>query len=440
MQADSEDLDTLINTMKHAAAQASLPGYDDALELILPHAPQLQKQPLSLNETLGRTLCRDILADCDQPRFDRSAMDGFALRHETFHQQTCYTTIGTAPAGAPIGSFSPRPNEIVRIATGAPVPHPFDAVIPIEQATIRQDGSRERVQFLVDSCQPWQNVHRQASDAHRGQIVLHAGTIMAPNHIGIAATVGATLLEVTERPRITVLTTGDELRPVETATTQLEPQQIRNSNAPMLGAFFRALGVPVLKHMYVSDEPQKTLAAARKAMSQSHLVVTVGGVSAGQRDLLPWAWKKLGLKTVLHGIAIQPGRPVFVAIASTDEVEGNKLIIGLPGNPVSVLATAHLILWPVLRRMFSSATDENKITQPILPWRQVVVKKEVMPKAKRQVFRAARLLDDSTVSVITWHGSGDLMHTAAADGWLRLPLQDYPVQASTNLPFLPMVG
>ena len=426
--------------MTHDATQASLPGYDDALELILPHAPQLQKQLLALNKTLGRALCQDILADCDQPRFDRSAMDGFALRHETFHEQTCYTIIGTAPAGAPIGSFSPKPNELVRIATGAPVPRPFDAVIPIEQATIKQDSGHERVQFMVDSCQPWQNVHRQASDAHRGQIVLHAGTTMAPNHIGIAAAVGATQIEVTEQPRITVLTTGDELRPAETATNQLEPQQIRNSNAPMLVAFFEALGVPVLKHMYVPDEPKETLAAAKKAISHSHLVVTVGGVSAGQRDLLPWAWQKLGLKTVLHGIAIQPGRPVFVAIASTDEAESNKLVIGLPGNPVSVLATAHLILWPVLRRMLSPATAENKITQPILPWRQVILAQEVMSRAKRQIFRAAQLLDDSTVSVVAWHGSGDLMHTAAADGWLRLPLQDNPVQTSTRLPFLPMVG
>ncbi|MEE9211165.1 MAG: molybdopterin molybdotransferase MoeA, partial [Phycisphaeraceae bacterium] len=252
--------------MAHNATQPPLPDYDQALQTILMHAPRLRTERVALSEVLGRVLRQDVAADRDQPPFDRSAMDGFAVRSESFDRATCYTVIGTGAAGAPIGTFDAAADQVVRIATGAPVPAGFDAVVPIEQADVQCNGDAERVRFRVESCQPWKNVHRCASDATRGQVVLRAGTRLAPHHIGIAAAVGATQLDVAERPRICVLTSGDEVQPTEVAADQLEPQQIRNSNGPMLASFFEVLGTPVLDCVHIPDEPEQTLAATREAL------------------------------------------------------------------------------------------------------------------------------------------------------------------------------
>jgi len=251
-----------------------------------------------------------------------------------------------------------------------------------------------------------------------------SGTRLGPQHLGIAAAMGAVELELAAPLRVTLLTTGDEVVAPATPGDVLEPQQIRNSNGPMLAALLQTLGAHVLAHEHVPDEPQQTLAAAREALSHSHLVITVGGVSVGQRDLLPWAWQQLGLRTLVHGVAIQPGKPVFVATPSHDDAPDNKLVIGLPGNPVSVLATAHLFVRPLLLGK--------------LPWRQVTMGEAIKPNAKRELFRAVRLRDDGCATTIAWHGSGDLMHTAAAQGWLRLPMQEEPLEAGRQAAYLSM--
>ena len=269
-----------------------------------------------------------------------------------------------------------------------------------------------------------------ASDATQGQPVIAAGTRLAPQHIGVAASVGSDEVIVAQQPRITLLTTGDEVVSPGTPTAQLGPQQIRNSNGSMLTAMLMALGTPLLRHEHVPDDPELTRAAAREALSHSQLVITVGGVSVGQRDFLPGAWKHLGLETILHGVNIQPGKPLFVA---RDE---NKMVIGLPGNPVSALATAHLFVWPVLRKMLASGSG----APPVLPWRDVRLAEPVKTSSKRLVFRAAAIQPEGTAKVIQWHGSGDLIHTAAADGFVRLPMQDEPAPAGVTVGYLPMIG
>jgi molybdopterin molybdotransferase len=464
--------------MKPSATR--LPGYDDALARVLRSVPPLGVERVALSAALGRVLREEVKADRDQPPFDRSAMDGFAVRSGEVTPGASFPVVGSIAAGAgPAGIENVMPaSAVMRIATGAPLPRGADAVVPIEQATV-SGGSCESVTFHVSQVPPWQNVHRRAIDAARGAVVLKAGTRLGPQHIGIAAAVGAVELVVSQRPRITLLTTGDEVRPADTLTDGLEPQQIRNSNGPMLAAFLAALGVPLLHHEHVPDEAERTLCAAREALSHSHLVITNGGVSVGERDYLPWAWRQLGLNVVLQGVAIQPGRPVLACGDGAGEgtearrYEGtkgegaepsdhskreprnsevarnpqsaitnhqstialSKMVLGLPGNPVSVLATAHLFAWPVLRLMLAGGDREAAA----LPWRMAPLREAVTATSRRQVFRAARCHGDGSVSVIRWHGSGDLMHTAEADAFVRLPLQDEPIAAGTMAPLLPMV-
>lgn len=420
---------------KETARQAVLPTYEQALEQILHYAPQLSTEKVALDEALGRVLVQDVPADRDQPPFDRSAMDGFALGNSQFDAKQTFAVTGTVAAGASAPSSTADSNGVLRIATGAALPPGYDVVIPIEQAEVTEQDNGEKVHFTVSSVRPWQHIHRRASDAEAGDVVIKAGTQLGPQHLGIAAAVGAVELMVCRLPRIVLLSTGDEVVDTTLPTEKLEPQQIRNSNAPLLRGFFRSLGVPVLHHEHVPDDPEPIRAAAREALSRAHLVITIGGVSVGQRDFLPWAWKQLGLHTVLHGVAIKPGKPLFIATPvdpKEPEQRDNKLVIGLPGNPVSVLTTAHLFVWPVIRAMLGM--------DAALPWRAVEIAEPVNSKAQRQVFRSVRLQNDGRASLIDWQGSGDLMHTAEACGWIRLPQKDGTVEAGTRLPFLPMAG
>ena len=320
-------------------AKAPLPSYDEALERIIAHAPSLEEETASLDDAPGRTLRQTIVADRDQPPYDRSAMDGFAVRSGDVsgsHMITGEVAAGASPQGQDTSG-------VLHIATGAAAPSGYDAVIPIEQASV--DG--DRVTFDVDKVEPWQHVHRQGTDATTGQVLIESGTRIGAQHVGIAAAVGATQLKVAVRPRITLLTTGDEVFAPDTPADALRPHQIRNSNGPMLRAMLAALGAPLLEHVHVPDDLEQTLCAAREALSRSHLVITVGGVSVGRRDFLPMSWEQLGLEKLVHGVAIQPGKPALVA---KDEC---KLVIGLPGNPVSVWTTAHLFVKPLVEAMLS---------------------------------------------------------------------------------------
>ncbi len=432
--------------MTDSQRHAVLPDYDHALARVLSFAPTLPTERISLVSAAGRVLRQTLVADRDQPPFNRSAMDGFAIRSAEFVSGSVYGVTGGVAAGQRGWESLSSRAGVIRIATGAPVPETFDAVIPIEQCEVGEDRGAECVSFNVESIEPGQNIHPQAADAKAGQPVVESGTMFGPAHVGIAAAVGAGEVEVSTLPRITLLTSGDEVKPFDMPTDALESQQIRNSNGPMLAAFFQALGTPLIEHVHVPDEPEQTLAAAREALSHSHLVVTVGGDSAGQRDLLPWAWQKLGLDVILHGVAIQPGKPLFVA-GPRPEIEASpsalqsgegggtgqdKLVIGLPGNPVSVLATAHLFVWPVLQRMLGLSGA--------LPWRDVMVNEVMVAKSARQLFRAVRLNEQDRATPVKWHGSGDLMHTANAAGWVRLPQSDEPVEPGKRVPFLPIVS
>jgi len=402
---------------------AAMPGYDEALSRVLPHAPTLRGERVSLRAALGRVLREDVTADRDQPPFDRSAMDGYAVRSADITPEASLKIDGTTAAGGDPAMVT-RPllaGTTRRIATGAALPAGADAVIQVELSS-EQGGA---VRFMTDAAKAGQNIHRRAADAARGKGVLRSGTLLLPQHIGIAAAVGAVELTVTEKPRITIMTTGDEVRPAETPTAALAINQIRNSNGPMLIAILETWGMPTLHHVHLPDDPEATRAAAREALSSSHIVITNGGVSVGERDFLPAAWQHLGLETLLHNVNIQPGKPVFIA---RDE---NKLVLGLPGNPVSVLCTAHLFVRPLLRVMLG-------VTPAPLPWREVQLAQGTKSNAKRELFRAARLEPDGRATVLSWQGSGDLMHTADAQGFVRLPLRDAPVEAGETVRYLPI--
>lgn len=413
-----------------------LPVYDAAVSSVLKNLEVLNSETLDLRTAAERVLRGEVCADRDQPPFDRSAMDGFALRAGAWGEGKSFRVVGSVPAGGVLpGDLAVDPErDVVRIATGAAVPGVFDAVVQIEKS-VEREGGEPAVVFDVEAVRPGMNIHRRGADATAGQVVIPRGTRLQPHHLGIAAAVGATQLSVSRRPRVIVLSSGDEVRPPETATPDLEPQQIRNSNGPMLIAMLNLMGCEVVRHEHVVDEADAVKTACERAADEADLVVTTGGVSVGQRDLFPDTWPTLGFETVLHGVKMQPGKPVFIAKRqSSSGPSAGGLVVGLPGNPVSVWATAHLFVWPIVRKLSG--------LEPTLPWRRVWLAVPAKGNARREAYRAARFVGETReqVEVIAWQGSGDLTHTASADGLLRMPIHAGEIPAGSGLSFLPILG
>ncbi|MEL7089534.1 MAG: molybdopterin molybdotransferase MoeA, partial [Planctomycetota bacterium] len=302
----------------------------------------------------------------------------------------------------------------------------------------------------IDEVNPGAAIHPRGADAAAGRVVLATGTVLGPHHLGIAATVGARELVVSRKPRVVVLSSGDEVRPPEVPTRDLTPQQIRNSNGPMLVAMLRAMGAERVRHEHVVDKADAVRAACVSAAADADLVVTAGGVSVGQRDLFPTMWPTLGYETVLHGVAMQPGKPVLVARKNVQASAKPQAacVVGLPGNPVSVWATAHLFLWPMVLKMLglgreiSEGFGSSGGSGGGLPWRRVWLASPAKGNAKREAFRAARLIGETReqVEVVAWQGSGDLMHTATADGLVRMPIHGSELPAGSPITFLPILG
>ncbi len=269
-------------------------------------------------------------------------------------------------------------------------------------------------------------MHPRGADAARGETLLAAGTVLAARHLGIAAAVGADRLEVVRRPRAVLLTSGDE---VVGGNVPVATHQIRNSNGPMIVNLLGRVGTDPVEHRHLADDRAETIEAVGTAIGDADLVVTVGGISAGDRDYFPDALQTHGVTLAVHGAAIQPGRPVIVGRAAG----GGAVVVGLPGNPVSALACACLCVWPIVRALLG--------LDPGLPWRTVELAEPVAPNARRRAFRPAILImhndRNDHVRVPAWAGSGDLAHTAATHGLLELPVRGDTVEAGTPLRFLP---
>jgi molybdopterin molybdotransferase len=395
-----------------------LPDYEAALSAALAAVAPLEGpgEQAGLDEAAGRVLVEPVRADRDLPPFDRAQMDGYALRAADLAENRAFPVAAVVPAGAS-GRVTVPPGRCAKIATGAPLPPETDTVV---QHELSDRG--DPVRFTVESMPAGHAVHPRGADARSGDVLVPAGSLLAPHHLAIAASVGAVDLRVARRPRTAVLTSGDEV--VAPATRSLPQHQIRNSNATLATHLLTRFGAGPVIARHVPDEPAATRAAVDESLAAADLIVTVGGISAGERDYFPDAFAAGDVRLALRGAAIQPGKPVIVGRAA-----GGAVVVGLPGNPVSVLACACLFAWPIVRVMLGVG--------PQLPWRTVTLDEPVRPNPRRQAFRPACLVGDGRARVPRWAGSGDLVHTAPTDGLVRLPVQAAAVDAGTVVPMLP---
>jgi molybdopterin molybdotransferase len=312
----------------------TLPSYEEAAAQVQARAGQLRSsartQTVGLSEAYGRVLASPLVADADQPEFPRSTRDGYACRALEAMQYGWLPIAGSTHAGqAPAG---PVPSGAVwEIMTGAPVPECADAVVMLEH--VERDGGQIRLhrdRRVIEG----ENLVAQGAQAHKGDVLLEAGAGLDAPQIALAATCGAAALAVWARPRVAILSTGDELVRVDRVPG---PGQIRNSNAPMLAALVTQAGGEPWILPAAADRAEALDAALKEAMQGDMLLIS-GGVSAGKFDLVEPALEKLGATFHFTGVRIQPGKPLVFGELPRGGAEPMPFF-GLPGNPISSAVT-----------------------------------------------------------------------------------------------------
>ncbi len=298
---------------------------------------------LNVRQSLGRVLAEDIRSTVDVPAHDNSAMDGYALRAADLPASgtAALRLVGTALAGRPFHG-TVAAGECVRIMTGAPMPPGSDTVVIQEQA--EADGNTVRTGA---DHKPGQNVRRAGEDLQLGQTVFSAGTRVGPAELGMLGSLGLVEIGVYRRLRVAYFSTGDEL---QSAGTPLETGQIYDSNRYTLHAVLQRLGVDVTDMGVVPDEPAAMETAFRDAAGFADAVITSGGVSVGEADFVKDILEQLG-EVSFWKIAMRPGRPLAFGRI------GSARFFGLPGNPVSVVATWYQFVQPALRRMMGQKLE-----------------------------------------------------------------------------------
>ena len=374
-------------------------------------APITEVERVKLNDADGRVLAEPLTAELDLPPWDNSAMDGYALRLADWTGEPLVISqrIQAGNAPAPL-----QPGTCARIFTGAPLPAGADSVEMQENAVLSEDG---RVSFSAP-LRLRQNVRPQGQETRIGDSVLPAGTRLGPIELGLAASLGAAQLMVRRRPRVAVLSTGDEL--VEPGQP-LGPGQIYNSNRCLLMAWLTRLGCEVVDGGILPDDLQQTRSALA-ALSDVDLILSTGGVSVGEADFLGVALREEG-ELALWKLAIKPGKPL-----TCGQFRGVP-VIGLPGNPASTLVTFGLLARPYLLRRSG--------VQRVVPLG--IPKPAVFPCTnadKRRGYLRARL-ENGRVVPYSNQSSGVLLSAAWAEGFAEV-LEGTTLAEGDSLRFIPL--
>ena len=388
---------------------------DAALRTVLDHARPLAA--VSAAPTLGRALGEDLRADLDSPPFAKALMDGYALRAADLTAgRGTFAVLEEVAAGA-LPTRAVTAGHMTRIYTGAKLPDGADAVVKQELAVVAADG---RVTLTDPTATPGRNVMERGREMRAGEVVLSRGTVLTPAALGVCATVGrAAALQVP--PAVAaILTTGDEL--VEAGVTP-KGAQIRNSNGPMLaGLVQRAGGVP--HNLGTARDDEGALTALMRDGLTANVLLLVGGVSVGKFDLVPQVLTNLGVTAHFHKVRMKPGKPLLFGTL------GEKLVFGLPGNPVSAHVCFELFVRPALRVL----AGLPPVWCPPVAGRLAA---DFVASNDRPTFQPVRL-SGHAVTPLPWFGSADLRGLLAADALWHLPAGDVRYAAGDAVNVVPI--
>jgi molybdopterin molybdotransferase len=350
----------------------------------------------------GDVLAAATTAQENSPPFDKSLRDGFAIRVSDLEAGASFEVVETVHAGA-VPTRSVEPGTATRIMTGAPMPEGADCVVMVEHSRpfTNDDGTHRVLLEPPHAVSRGDYVLRAGAVMQAGSEVLAAGTRITPMVLGLLAELGEVEPLIFARPRVAVLTTGNELVPPSQTPG---PGQIRNSNKTLLEGLIRDGGFELVWSSHASDEAQELSQAVGQALAAADVVFVTGGVSAGDLDLVPATLAEHGVETIFHKVNIKPGRPLWFGERKRNGEA--KLVFGLPGNPVSVLAT-----YVVFGRLALARLSGLTIESP--DWFPVRLNGDYEHRGDRATLHPARLHRDTAGLVATpgpWQGSPDL-HT-----------------------------
>jgi len=369
---------------------------EQAVCLIRANLLDFGTEETSVKKLDSNITAQSILADRDYPPFHRVMMDGIAVMFNIYQEgKREFRVDGICPAGEPQKILSDL-SSCLEVMTGVPLPQGTDLVIPYEHVKI-ENGVAYVIKEEIRS--HMENVHLKGSDAKNGDVILASGEQFHGPHWGIAASVGAINITVKKKPKINIISTGDEL--VEVHAKPLE-HQIRRSNAYALKASLMLFGYEEIELSHLPDDVEAIENHYLKAKDNFDMMIYSGGVSQGKFDYLPSTWKKLGVKEIFHGIAQRPGKPLWFGVHD----ESKTVVIGLPGNPVSGLVCLH--------RYF---LDHNEIYAELME--KIIFKKDLtyFVPVKIQYTREGKI----KALPLKMKNSGEFSALAGSDGFMELP-------------------
>jgi molybdopterin molybdotransferase len=402
--------------------------FEQARHVVEEHAAHLRptiKELVELLEAAGQVLAESVLADRNFPPFPRATRDGYAVRAADLSTlPATLQIVGEIKAGSAAIGFQLEHGQAAAIMTGAPAPAGADAVVMVEYTSRNAD----RVE-ITEGVVAGENIVPAGAEAKRGDRLLSPGIRLDHAAIAVAASAGRTRLLVYSKPRVAVLSTGDELVDIDMPPAL---HQIRNSNSYSLAAQIQAAGGEPVLLPIAPDEPERLRELIVDGFDADLLLIT-GGVSMGKYDLVEQALSELQAEFFFTGAQIQPGRPVvFGRVPVQEDTQGFKYFFGLPGNPVSTMVTFELFARPILEALAGMAPRK-------LMWLHARLKSDIKVKPGLRRFLPAMLsgeFEKTEVELLRWQGSGDIAATARANCYIVIPSDREHIPAGEWVPVL----
>lgn len=383
----------------------------DARRMVLECCQALAVERRPLAESLGSVVAEEVICGADSPPHDKSQVDGYAVRAaDVAGPGTVLRVLEQVTAGQ-VPTLPLAEQTATRIMTGAPIPDGADAVVMVEQTEV-VDEATPLVRLTGDSVRPGQNIMRRGQSMMAGNLILRPGHAIRAIEVGLLAELGITHVLVFAKPQVAVMATGNELVDAEEKPGR---GQIRNSNGPMLHGLVReAGGVPV--DLGVGRDEVSELSRLVRAGLDGDILLLSGGVSAGVLDLVPQVLKDLGVREVFHKVHLKPGKPLWFGVFPGEHGR-NKLVFGLPGNPVSSLVGFHLFVRPALARVAGRSSEG-------LSCLTAAMARDHMYRSDRPTYHPGRARSEGgslIVEPLGWHGSADLRTLVDANVLIYFP-------------------
>lgn len=389
----------------------------EAEEIISRIKAPVYRKNVPISDAVGHILAEEIKADRDLPPYDRVAMDGYAIDSHTFIPGKTYRVAGVQPAGSePL--ILPSSDDCIEVMTGAILPSGTDAVIRYEDGEVMQGFFTP---FAEAKIKPFINVHQKGTDARENEVLLTPGIVISPAEVAVMASVGKAHVMIYCFPNTVLVSTGDELVPVE---VQPQLHQIRQSNIYALLAALKSMHWPA-ETVHLKDNYDEISLSLARLLRQYDVIILSGGVSKGKFDYLPRALEENGVRKLFHQVAQKPGKPFWFGVR-----DDGKVVFALPGNPVSTYLCFYRYVRPWILRQMG--------VHPTFP--EVALAEEVTFESPLTYFLQVEVViknGKTEARPVAGHGSGDFVNLKNVHGFLELPADEQVFAPGKAFPFIP---